>query len=147
MFRNVLVPTDGTALSESAIRHAVGLAKEVGAKVILFYARPEFGASLYGDEALLQSMDPDLLSQAVERQVSEVLGKAQAIAEAAGIPYELYSLHSGEPYEAIIAAAQEKGCDVIVMASHGRSGVKSLLIGSQTQKVLTHSKIPVLVYR
>lgn len=148
MFTHLLVPTDGSELSNSAVQRAISLAKTGNAKITFFFARPNTAASLYGETALLRSTDPDLLEKAVHQRANEILAKAESLAKAAGIKYDLLSVASnGEPYEGIIAAATERGCDLILMASHGYRGIKALLIGSQTQKVLTHSTLPVLVYR
>lgn len=147
MFRHLLVPIDGSPLSDKAVKRAVSFVKNSKAQLTFFYAMPDATASMIGDGALLRTTDPQLLASSIERQVREVLRKAQATAEADGVPCEVVSVVSDHPYEAIIAAAEERGCDLILMASHGHRGVKGLLLGSQTQKVLTHSNIPVLVYR
>lgn len=148
MFNHLLVPTDGSKLSDHAVKRAISLAKASNAKVTFFFARPNTAADLYGETALLRTLDPILLEKAIHEKANEILAKAGALAKAAGIKYDLLTTASnGEPYEGIIAAATDKGCDLILMSSHGNRGVKALLIGSQTQKVLTYSKIPVLVYR
>lgn len=147
MFRHILVPTDGSSLSDQAVKRAVSLAKETQAQLSFFFAAPDESSSILGDGDLLRSIDPQLLTNTINQHVQAVLGRAQAIADAEGVPCEVSSTVSDEPFEAIIAASEGKGCDLILMASHGFRGVKGLLLGSQTQKVLTHSKIPVLVYR
>lgn len=147
MFRHLLVPTDGSDLSDRAVGKAVSFAKEARARITFFFAAPDPDASVYGEGALIRSLDPELLNQSIARQAMDVLARAQAPAQAAGVPSQTASTVAHEPYEAIIAAAAQHDCDLILMASHGHRGVKGLLLGSQTQKVLTHSKIPVLVYR
>lgn len=148
MFNHLLVPTDGSELSDQAVKRSISLAKASNAKITFFYARPNTAADPYGETALLRSLDPGLLEKAVHENANAILNKAESMAKAAGIKYDLLSTKSnGEPYEGIIAAASDKECDLILMASHGMHGVKALLIGSQTQKVLMYSKIPVLVYR
>lgn len=147
MFRHFFVPTDGSGLSRQAVERAVSLAKETGAKITFFHARADAEASIYGEAALLRSMNPDLFIKAVEQDAHAILAGAQEAAQAAGVPSETLAGVSDEPYKAIIANAENRGCDLILMASHGRRGMKGLLLGSQTQKVLTHTKIPVLVYR
>ncbi|MFY9328029.1 MAG: universal stress protein [Georgfuchsia sp.] len=148
MFKHILVPTDGSELSDSAVKRAISIAKERGIKITFFFARPNTAASLYGETALLRSMDPEALDKVVHGRAKEVLGKAESLAKEAGITFDsLSSASNGQAYEGIIATANEKGCDLILMASHGYRGVKGLLLGSQTQKVLNYSKIPVLVYR
>lgn len=146
MFRHLLVPTDGSQLSERAVKQAISFAEKARAKVTFFYARSDAEASLYGESALLRSMDPTLLVND-EMLAHEILRGAEEQGKRAGVECESLLMVSAEPYEGIIAAAQDRECDLIVMASHGHRGVKGLLLGSQTQKVLTHSTIPVLVYR
>lgn len=147
MFRHMLVPTDGSELSDQAVTKAVSLAKETGARITFFFASPDVESSVYGEAALLRTLDPQLLAQALDVRAQEVLERARNSARKAGVASESVCRVADEPYEAIIAAAEESDCDLILMASHGRRGVKGLLLGSQTQKVLTHSKFPVLVYR
>ncbi|MDD2736765.1 MAG: universal stress protein [Desulfuromonadaceae bacterium] len=147
MFKHLLVPTDGSPLSEKAVKGAVSFAKETKAQLTFFFVVPDETTSIYGEAALLQSIDPQLASKTISQHIQNVLNRAQSIAESAGVPCQLLSAVSNEPFEAIIAAAENGGCDLILMASHGYRGVKGLLLGSQTQKVLTHSTIPVLVYR
>jgi nucleotide-binding universal stress UspA family protein len=146
MYRHVLVPTDGSELSEKAVDYAILSAKERKRKITFYFARPDADASLYGELALLRTMDPELLAK-VERRGEEILARAQAKAKAAGIECDTLATTAAEPYEGIIAAAQDRKCDLIIMASNGHRGVKGLWLGSQTQKVLLHSKYPVLVFR
>ncbi|MDD5177460.1 MAG: universal stress protein [Sterolibacterium sp.] len=147
MFRHMLVPTDGSPLSDKTVKRAVSIAKEAKVQLTFFFAAEDRAASLLRDESLLLAIDPQLVANATNNKIKKVLGKAQAEAEAAGVPCQVLSAVSNEPYEAIIDAAKKSGCDLILMASNGYRGVKGLLLGSQTQKVLTHSDIPVLVYR
>lgn len=147
MFRHLLVPTDGSELSNNAVKWAISLAGENKARITFFYAGPDVESSFYGEAALIRTVKPALFLKNMNRQAEEVLSGAQTAAEAAGLTSEMVTTISNEPYEAIIEAAKEYDCDLIVMASHGRNGVRGLLLGSQTQKVLNHSKIPVLVYR
>jgi nucleotide-binding universal stress UspA family protein len=146
MYRHVLVPTDGSELSEKAVDYAIASAKERKRKITFYFARPDADASLYGEFALLRTMDPALLAK-VERRGEEILARAQAKAKAAGIECETLVTTAEEAYEGIIAAARDKQCDLIIMASHGYHGAKGIWLGSQTQKVLLHSKYPVLVFR
>jgi nucleotide-binding universal stress UspA family protein len=147
MFKHLLVPTDGSELSERAIDRALSFAKEARARITFFFARPDTEASLHGETSLLRSFDPSLLAQAVDGEAREILGRAEAKARAAGVEHESVSRVADEPYEGIIATAGERRCDLILMASNGHRGVKGLLLGSQTQKVLLYSKHPVLVFR
>jgi nucleotide-binding universal stress UspA family protein len=147
VFQNFLVPTDGSELSLRAVSAAVSLAAEVGARLIFFHALPDPDSSIYGEAALVRTMDPEIFEKMVNDRASGVLERAQTVARDAGVSSERAVSVSDQAYEGIIAAAKAHGCDLILMASHGYSGVKGLLLGSQTQKVLTHSTIPVLVYR
>lgn len=147
MFNHLLVPTDGSSLSDKAVERAVSFAKEAKAQLTFFFVAPDESTSIYGDAALLRSIDPQLVTKTINQRIHNVLNKAQVFAEAAGVSCQVLSVVSNEPFEAIIAAAKKCDCDLILMASHGYRGVKGLLLGSQTQKVLTHSTIPVLVYR
>jgi len=147
VFQNFLVPTDGSELSHRAVGAAVSLAAEVGARLTLFHALPDLESSIYGEAALVRTVDPEMFEKKVGERASAVLERAEGVARDAGVPCTRALTVTDQPYEGIIAAAQAHGCDLILMASHGYRGVKGLLLGSQTQKVLTHSTIPVLVYR
>jgi len=147
MFRHILVPTDGSPVSASAVHRAVSFAKEIGARITFFYALPDFDASPYGEAELLRITDPVRLREAVARQCDEILSAAAQVAQNGAVECDRLHSTAKEPYEAIIDAAKATDCDLIMMASHGYRGVKGLLLGSQTQKVLTHSRLPVLVLR
>ena len=141
MFKHLLIPTDGSELSEAAIQAGVQFAKSINAKVTGFYAMPMFNMLVHGPEGLIEDFVKDSKAHA-ERFLAVIMQAAKA----ADVPCETALQTSDQPYEAIIATAKEKGCDLIMMASHGRRGVQAFLLGSETQKVLTHSKIPVLVF-
>lgn len=147
MFKNILVPTDGSALSQENARRAVGFAKETGARITAFFAKPGYPVTYYGEGALIDPTSPEKFAELAEQQARENLGFVEELASEAGVACQTLSLTSDVPYEAIIEAATRSGCDLIFMASHGRRGFSGLLLGSETNKVLTHSKIPVLVYR
>jgi len=147
MFKHVLVPTDGSPLSGTAVTRSVAFAREIGARVTFFYSQPDFPMPIYGEGALIDPTTPEQFAQAAEQEAQRILNRAKAEAEAASVPADADSQVSETPYEAIIAAAERHGCDLIFMASHGRRGIAGLLLGSETQRVLSHSKIPVLVYR
>jgi nucleotide-binding universal stress UspA family protein len=147
MFKHILVPTDGSQLSFDTSRRAIAFAKETGAKVTFFFAKPDYPVAFYGEGALIDPTTPDKFAEMAEQQASEILAANEAAAKAEGVVSAAVSSVSDIPYEAIIAAAEQTGADLIFMASHGRRGISGLLLGSETQKVLTHSKIPVLVYR
>lgn len=147
MFKHILVPTDGSQLSGDTVKRAIGFAKETSAKITFFFAKPDYPVAFYGEGALIDPTTPDKFAEMAEKQAKEILDTHEAAAKAAGVPSASLTSISDIPYEAIIAAAEEVGADLIFMASHGRRGISGLLLGSETQKVLTHSKIPVLVYR
>ncbi|MCL2874892.1 MAG: universal stress protein [Betaproteobacteria bacterium] len=147
MFKQVLVPTDGSPLSDTAVTHSIAFAREIGARLIFFYSQPDFPMPIYGEGALIDPTTPEQFAQAAEQEAQRILDRAKAQAEAANVPADTDSQISETPYEAIIAAADRHSCDLIFMASHGRRGIAGLLLGSETQRVLTHSKTPVLVYR
>ncbi len=147
MFKHLLVPTDGSPLSQEAVQRAIDFAKEIGARITFFYAKPEYPVTFYGEGALIDPTTPEKFAQMTEQQAQEILATCAEAAAAAGVVHATLSETSDVPYEAIIAAATAQDCDLIFMASHGRRGIGALLLGSETQKVLTHSKIPVLVYR
>lgn len=147
MFKHILVPTDGSELSSATVKRALTFAKEAGASVTFFFAKPDYPISFYGEGALIDPTTPEQFSELADRQAQEVLAGAMKLAEEAGVAADTRADTNDLPYQAIIDAATETGCDLIFMASHGRRGLKGLLLGSETQKVLTHSAIPVLVYR
>jgi len=145
MFKHILLPTDGSELSAMAIKQGVRFAKSIGAKVTGFCAMPLEHTFFAEMEIPTQALE-----QAVKRskELAETyLAAIQKEAKEAEVSCDLVYERSDFPYEGIIRVAEQKGCDLIMMASHGRRGVGALLIGSETQKVLTHSNIPVLVYR
>jgi nucleotide-binding universal stress UspA family protein len=145
MFKHILIPTDGSDLSRKAVLYGVRLAKELGKKVTgLTVAEPYRVATM--DTILIPVDEGDYEEQS--RVLSErAMEQVNMAAEAAGVPCETVREVNDQPYRAIIDAAQALQCDLIVMASHGRRGISALLLGSETAKVLTHSSIPVLVYR
>ena len=147
MFKHILVPTDGSELSQDTVRRAVSFAREAGARITAFYAKPEFPVTYYGEGVLIDTTSPDRFAELAESQAQEILGFVENLCKDAGVECNKLSLTSDIPYEAIIDAATQSGCDLIFMASHGHRGLSALLLGSETNKVLTHSKIPVLVYR
>ncbi len=146
-YSHLLVPVDGSELSDEAVKKGVELAKTLGARITFFHAEPGLPVALAG---LGEQVDPrtlDMLVTASREQSREILSQACHTAEAAGVSAESRSVMNPLPHEAIVEAAGEAGADLIVMASHGRRGLNALLLGSETQKVLTHSTLPVLVVR
>ena len=147
MFKHILVPSDGSQLSSDTVKRAIAFARETKAQVTFFFAKPDYPVAFYGEGALIDPTTPDKFAEMADQQAKEILAAHEAAAKAEGVASASMSSVSDTPYEAIIAAAEEAGADLIFMASHGRRGISGLLLGSETQKVLTHSKIPVLVYR
>ncbi|SEA15571.1 universal stress protein [Acidovorax soli] len=147
MFKHILVPTDGSELSLGNVVRAAAYAKETGARITLFYAQPEAPSAYAGMGAVSNAHLGQELQTRLDEAATEILDAAEKQVLAAGASCQRVVRVGNKPYELIIAAADEHGCDLIFMASHGRSGVSALLLGSETQKVLAHSKIPVLVYR
>lgn len=147
MFKHLLVPTDGSALSTDTARRAVAFAGESGAKITFFFAKPEYPVAFYGEGALIDPTTPEKFAEMADRQAKEILNRCTELAIEAGVACDTVASTSDVPYQAIIDAASAAGCDMIFMASHGRRGISGMLLGSETQKVLTHSTIPVLVYR
>jgi nucleotide-binding universal stress UspA family protein len=144
MFKHILVPTDGSDLSKKAIDGAIELARTVGARITAYACLPQYPYSPYADVVI--ELPGDFQTRS-EREARAHLDEVEEAARGAGVSCDsCVSVHSS-PYVGIIEAAENCGCDVIFMASHGRRGLGSLLIGSETQRVLTHTKIPVIVYR
>lgn len=145
MFKHLLLPTDGSQLSEAAIHKGVQFAKSINAKVTGFYVLPEFHLFTYRTEMLEDTKEQ--FARDSRAHAEQFLAVIEMAAKAAGVACDTAFATSDHPHEAIIQAAEEKSCDLIVMASHGRKGVQGILLGSETHKVLTHSTLPVLVYR
>jgi len=140
MYRHILIPTDGSELAEHGVAHGLALAKSVGAKVSVIFVVEPF-SEMRG--RFLEAVAT--YAELRREQATSELNRAASAAMEAGISCDTIKVESGQSHQAIIAAAENKGCDLIVMSSHGRSGLSALLIGSVTSKVLTHAKTPVLV--
>jgi nucleotide-binding universal stress UspA family protein len=147
MFQHILIPTDGSKLSERAATAGVKLAALLGARVTALFVAPPATPVVYERLMPVKYMTPDEHAAMIERAAERYLGVIQKTAAAAGVSCERISLTSDFPADAIVQTANRRKCDLIVMASHGRRGTAALLLGSETQKVLTHSKVPVLVHR
>ena len=147
MYRRILVPIDGSQLSDRAVREATALARSVGAKIALLYAAPAYRApASYSEGAILQYfVPPERYKRGMQAHARRLLESAPK--KANGAAKQQLCEFNDQPYEAIIKAARKNRCDLIVMASHGWRGLKGLLLGSETHKVLTHSRVPVLVVR
>jgi nucleotide-binding universal stress UspA family protein len=145
MYKNILIPTDGSELSDKAIRHGIALAKALGAKITaMTVTQPFHWFSI--DHKMVTDMPVEYEKHARQR-AEKILDAISKAACAANVECNAVHIEQEHPHDAIIKTAGSQGCDLIVMASHGRGGVSALVLGSETVKVLTHSKIPVLVYR
>jgi len=144
MFKHLLVPTDGSELSNRAIALAMRLSIQHGAKVTGLHVIPEFRILTYRADML--DVEEEYRSVAAQR-AADYLNIVADAARQANVACDTVCITHTPPHEAIVTAAEQRSCDLIVMASHGRGGVRALLIGSETFKVLTHSRIPVLVIR
>ena len=147
LYQHLLVPSDGTQLSAQALEQAIALAKILGAKLTLLHVQPLLPVSLMGMGDLLDPATVVSLSANAERVSERILREARAAASREGLEIEAEVLKQDLPFRAIVDAAKRLGCDLIVMASHGRKGLSSLLLGSETQRVLLHASVPVLVVR
>ncbi len=143
MYQHILVPVDDSELAIITVGKAVSFARTLGARITFFHARSDFAAT--SDGAVIHALSPTEFVEQAAGNARAVLARAESEARLAGVPFESVGRTSDRPYEAILDIATEQGCDLIFMASHGRRGLKGLLLGSQTQKVLAHTTIPVLV--
>ena len=147
MYTHMLVATDGSKLSAKAVTQAIALAKALGARLTAFYASPDYPLPVYADGVVYEPFSRKEYAAKCKKEAAKILDPVAAKADAAGVAFSSADAISPSPWEAILAAAKKHKCDAIVMASHGRRGVSALLLGSETQKVLTHSKVPVIVVR
>jgi nucleotide-binding universal stress UspA family protein len=145
LFKNILVPTDGSDLAAKAVEQGVLFAKEIGAKITAVTVTEPF--HLLSVEPSQLEYTPIEYQKHAKAHAEKVLGTVSATAKSAGVECQTLHTEHDQIYQAIIEAADARRCDLIVMASHGRRGVSAVVLGSETVKVLTHSKIPVLVYR
>jgi nucleotide-binding universal stress UspA family protein len=145
MYKRILLPTDGSEASQRAVLAGVDFARSVGAEVVAMTATPQFHTFTTDTDMLEQT--PEDYAEASRARAQRVLDEVATVARNAGVACTCIAVASDSPYEAIISTAREHLCDLIVMASHGRQGIKGLLLGSETHKVLVHSAIPVMVHR
>jgi nucleotide-binding universal stress UspA family protein len=144
MFNRILVPTDGSDITKKAVAKAIQLAKSVNARLYTLSVKEPFPYSAISE---MQPTPPQEFFDAQERIAAARVKEVREAAEAAGLVCEAHTVEALHPWEAIIEHARRQECDLVVMASHGRRGVTALLLGSETQKVLTHTQVPVLVVR
>ena len=147
MFKHILAPTDGSKLSLKAVDQAISLALQTGAMLTLVTVMSPYPMVYAGDGYAMQPMSPEDWQGTMKKQAAVHLAAAEKRATARKLDVNLVTVMNDEPYNGIIATAKKKKCDLIMMASHGRRGLSALLLGSETNKVLTHSNIPVLVWR
>ena len=149
MFKHILLATDGSKLSNKAVKEAIGVAKALGAKLTAVNVEGEYHLRL-AYEGFVMPEIPALkkrFQEAEAARAKKIIDAVRKSASEAGVECEAVTPTSDAPYDAIIKQAKKSGCDLILMASHGRKGLQGLLLGSETVKVLTHSTIPVLVCR
>lgn len=147
MYKNILVPTDGSALSRKAVKNAIQLAKEQNARVVGFHVAPPYPLNVHADYVSPGFVSPQEYAAHAKKTATKYLDVVKKAARDAGVACTCAYATSAFPYVEIINAARRNRCDLIFMASHGRRGISRLLLGSETSKVLSHSKIPVLVHR
>jgi nucleotide-binding universal stress UspA family protein len=145
MYTNILIPTDGSELSGKAVQHGIALAKRIGAKATALTVLPPF--HVFTTDTQMLEDTPAGYQARMQKQAEKTLGAVAHAAQTAGVACEMVHVAHEHSYQAIIDTAELKGCDLVVMAWHGRHGISALVLGSETLKVLTHSKIPVLVHR
>ena len=143
MYTDILIPTDGSELAGKAVDSGIALAKRIGAKVTVTVS-PPFQRFTTDRQSL---EDGSGQYARMRKHAENILGAVAQAAQAAGIACEMVQVEHEHPYQAIIDTSESKGCDLIVMASHGRRGISAIVLGSETVKVLTHCKIPVVVHR
>ena len=146
MYTNIRIATDGSELAGNAVQHGIALAMRIVAKVTVLTVSAPFHVFTTDLEMVLE--DTAAQYQAgMQQRAEKILGAVAHLAQAAAVACETVHVEHEHPYQAIIDTAASRGCDLIVMASHGRRGISAIVLGSETVKVLTHSKIPVLVHR
>ncbi len=144
MYQHILVPTDGSDVTSKAVDTAIGLAKALGSRISVLSVKEPFPYSAISE---IQPVPPQEFFDAQEALARKRVDQVVAACRAAGLSCSADTAEAAQPYEAIIEHAAKQGCDLIVMASHGRRGMRALLLGSETQKVLTHTAVAVLVVR
>ena len=148
MYKHILVATDGSKLSNKATKTGARLARSLGARLTGVYVNPEFVAPMYSEgSSYVPQMSPKRFREFHEGEARKALSVLETEAQKTGVECSTMSLANNHPYLGILRAAKLKKCDLIVMASHGRRGLSAMVLGSETNKLLTHSSIPVLVCR
>jgi nucleotide-binding universal stress UspA family protein len=145
MYKHLLIAVDGSELSDKALGQGVGLAKTLGARVTIVHVSLPWSSIAVGEIAVM--FPPQEYEANMAAAATQLLERMKKAADAGGITAAVEHVSDAHPDRAILATAEKYGCDLLVMGSHGRRGIAGLLLGSVTAKTLTHSKIPVLVYR
>jgi len=145
MYNRILIATDGSELAEKAVDQGLATAKAAGAKVVVVRVTSVPAPMVY--EGVVVALPTEEIREEIAARVADHFGSLKAKAASLGVAMETVQVENDSPWQAIIDTAKEKGADLIVMASHGRRGISAVLLGSETQKVLTHTTIPVLVCR
>lgn len=146
MFKNILIPTDGSELSQRAVKMAIDLARIHHSKVTGIHVIPDYHL-LIAYEGAFDPVTEERIEEEAKTRAEGYLAYVRRSAEDAGVPCDTVCETSDHPYDAILKTAEARGCDLILMTSHGRKGLAAVLLGSETRKVLTHSRIPVLIVR
>lgn len=147
MYQRILVATDGSTLSKKAVRNSIGLAAATGAELVALYVVPRYPVSYYDGVLTISADDVALAEQDCHDKGQAIVDGVREAAASEGVKTKAVVAHSDLVAESIMATARKHKCDLVVMASHGRKGLKRILLGSETQQVLTHSSVPVLVLR
>lgn len=147
MFKHILIPTDGSALSRKAIAGGVALAKVAGARVTAVFAAPTATPVVYRNLLPVGYMTPERHAAMIKKTARKYLSVAERAAREAKVPCETVCVTNDFPADAILSVARKRNCDLIYMASHGRTGLRGVLLGSEAQKVLAKAGIPVLIHR
>lgn len=145
MYKSILIPTDGSELAGKAVQYGIAFAKGIGAKITVLTVTVPFHVFTLDPQVVEDTADQ--YKKRIQEHAAKLLGAVAKEANAAGVACETVQVEHEHPYQAIIDTAKSKGCDLIEMASHGRRGVSAIVLGGETVKVLTHTKIPVLVHR
>ena len=144
MYTRILVATDGSDITSKAVQAAIGLARLSGGSLVAISVKEPFPYSAISE---MQPVPPQDFYDAQERIAAQRVKEVVGAAEASGLKCDGFTVEALHPWEAILDQAKTAGCDLIVMASHGRRGIAALLLGSETSRVLTHSALPVLVVK
>jgi nucleotide-binding universal stress UspA family protein len=149
MYKHILLPTDGSALAAKGVKSGVRLAKALGARVTGVYVMEPYIPPMMPEATVLgaSALDPRDYEKAAQAQAAKALARLERDARGADVRCATQAVTAPQPWQGILKVARARGCDAIVIASHGRGGLGGLILGSQTARVLAHSKIPVLVIR